>query len=68
MPRFGMTTFGKLGPSAEGYLQSSADFACSTGAVGCVVWGRRIVFRHFYQSMDQNAGKDLRDGAAVPFE
>ena len=56
-----MTTFGKLGPSAELYLQSLADVACSTGFVDRGVWlrtakqllscalvrGRRIVFRHY---------------------
>ena len=29
-----VTTFGKLGPSAQGFLQSLADVACST----CVVY------------------------------
>ena len=28
-----VTTFGKLGPSAQGFLQSLADVACSTGVV-----------------------------------
>ena len=77
-----MTTFGKLGPSAESYLKSLADVACSTGCVYRGVWlriakqhwscalvrGRGIVFRHCYQSIAKCAGKDFRDGAAVPFE
>ena len=77
-----MTTFGKLGPSAESYLKSLADVACSTGCVYRGVWlriakqhwscalvrGRGIVFRHWYQSIAKCAGKDFRDGAAVPFE
>ena len=33
-----MTTFGKLGPSAESYLKSLADVACSTGFVDHGVW------------------------------
>ena len=28
-----ITTFGKLGPSAQGFLQSLANFACSTGCL-----------------------------------
>ena len=76
-----MTTFGKLGPSAESYLKKLADVACSTGCVhrgvlriakqclSCaLVRGRGIVFRHYYQSIAKCAGKDFRDGAAVPFE
>ena len=57
-----MTTFGKLGPSAESYLQSLADVACSTGVVNRGLWlriakqflscawvrGRGIVFRQYY--------------------
>lgn len=31
-----LTTFGELGPSADGFLQSIADVACSNGAVRCV--------------------------------
>ena len=60
-----MTTFGKLGPSAESYLKSVADVACSTGCVDLGVWlriakqflscasvrGRGILFRHYYQSI-----------------
>ena len=77
-----MTTFGKLGPSAESYLQSLADVACSTGFVDRGVWlrvakqflscalvrGRGVVFRHYYKSIAKCAGKDYRDGAVVPFE
>ena len=77
-----MTTFGKLGPSAESYLQSLADVACSTGFVDRGVWlraakqflsctlvrGRGVVFRHYYKSIAKCAGKDNRDGAVVPFE
>jgi len=58
-----MTTFGKLGPSAQGFLQSLADVACSTGVVDRGLWlriamqylscalvrGRGIVFRRYYQ-------------------
>ena len=32
------TTFAKLGPSAQGFLQSLADVACSTGAVDRGSW------------------------------
>ena len=77
-----MTTFGKLGPSAEWYLQTLATVACSTGVVDRGMWlriarqyiscalvrGRGIVFRHYYRSMAKSAGKDFRDGAVVPFE
>jgi hypothetical protein len=76
-----MSSFGKLGPSAEGYLQSLATIACSTGVVDRGMWlrisrqilscalvrGRGVVFRHYYRSMAKSAGKDFRDGAAVPF-
>ena len=54
-----VTTFGKLGPSAQGFLQSLADVACSTRVVDCglrlriaqqylscaLVRGRGTVFR-----------------------
>ena len=77
-----MSTFGRLGPSAESYLKKLADVACSTGCVDRGVWlriakqysscalvrGRGIVFRYYYQSIAKCAGKDFRDGAAVPFE
>jgi hypothetical protein len=33
-----MSTFGKLGPAAEGYLQNVASVACSTGVVDRGVW------------------------------
>ena len=76
------TTFDKLGASAQGFLQSLADVTCSTGVVDRGSWrriaqqylscalvrGRGIVFRHYNQSMAISAGKDIRDGAAVPFE
>ena len=76
------TTFGKLGPSAEAYLQKLADVACSTGFVDRGVWlrvakqflscalvrGRGIVFRHYYKSVAECAGKDFRRRAVVPFE
>jgi hypothetical protein len=77
-----MSTFGKLAPAAEGYLQNLASVACSTGVVDRGVWlrisrqylscalvrGRGIVFRHYYRSLAKSAGKDFRDGAVVPFE
>ena len=77
-----MTTFGKLGPSAESYLKSLADVACSTGFVDRGVWlrvakqflscalvrGRGVVLRHYYKSIAKYAGKDYSDGAVVPFE
>jgi hypothetical protein len=77
-----MSTFGKLGPAAEGYLQNLASVACSTGVVDRGVWlrifrqylscalvrGRGIVFRHYYRILAKSAGKDFRDGAVVPFE
>ena len=63
-----MTTFGKLGP-AQGFLQSLAHVACSTGLVECCLWlsivqqylscvsvrGRGIVFGYYYQSMAKSA-------------
>ena len=77
-----MTTFGKLGPSAEAYLQRLADVGCSTGVVDRGLWlriakrflscalvrGRGIVFRHYYNSNAKSAGKYYRDGFVVPFE
>jgi hypothetical protein len=77
-----ISTFGKLGPGAEGYLQNLASVACSTGVVDRGVWlrfshqylscalvrGRGIVFRHHYRSLAKSAGKDFHDGAVVPFE
>ena len=66
-----MTTFGKLGPSAQGFLQSLADVACSTGVVDRGLWlsamqylscalvrGRGIVFRRYYQGIAKSDGKD----------
>ena len=35
-----MTTFGELGPSADAYLHSLADVACSTGVVDRGLWLR----------------------------
>ena len=60
-----VTAFGKLGPSARGFLQSLADVACSTGVVDRGSWlriaqlclscalvcGRGIVFRCYCQSI-----------------
>ena len=60
-----VTTFGKLGPAALGFLQSMADVACGTGVVDrgsrlriaqqylscALVRGRGIVFRYYQQSM-----------------
>ena len=77
-----MSTFGKLGPAADGFLKNLATVACSTGVVDRGVWlrvsrqylscglvrGRGIVFRHYYRSLAKSAGKDFRDGAVVPFE
>ena len=71
-----------LGPSAEWYLKSLADVACSSGFVDRGVWlrvakqllscalvrGRGVVFRHYYKSIAKCAGKDYRDGPVVPFE
>ena len=59
-----VTTFGKLGPSGQGFLQSLVDVACSTGVVDRGSWlriaqqylsfalvrGCGIVFRYFYQT------------------
>ena len=75
-----VNTFSKLGPSAQGFLQSLADVACSNGIVDRGSWlriaqqylssalarGRGIVFRYYNQSMAKSAGKDFRDGAVVP--
>jgi hypothetical protein len=35
-----LSTFGKLGPAAAGYLQNFATVACSTGVVDRGVWSR----------------------------
>jgi hypothetical protein len=67
-----ISTFGKLGPPAEGYLQNLASVACSTGVVDRGVWlrisrqylscalvrGRGIVFRHHYSSPARSDGRD----------
>ena len=59
-----VTTFGKLGPSALGFLQSLAHVVSSTAVVDCGTWlriaqqylsfalvrGCGIVFRYFYQT------------------
>ena len=77
-----MTTFGKLGPPAQGFLQSLADVAYSNGVVDRGLWlriamqylscalvrVRGIVFRRYYQGIVKSSGKDFRDGAVVPFE
>ena len=66
-----VTTFGNLGPSAQGLLQSLADVACSTGVVDRDSWlriaqqylsfalvrGRGIVFRHLIRVLIQVLGR-----------
>ena len=66
-----LTTFGNLGLSAHGFLQSLVDVACSTGVVNRGSWlriaqqylscalvrGRGIVVRYYYQSMAQVLGR-----------
>ena len=75
-----MSGFGKLGPSAEAYLQSSASVATS-GIVDRGAWlrlarqslscalvcGHGVVFRRYYSSLAKGAGKDFRAGAAVAY-
>ena len=82
MVRLLMYAFGKLGPSAQGFLQSLADVACSTGVEdrgswlriaqqcpsGALVRGRGILFRYYYQSVAKSTGKDFRDGAVELLE
>ena len=77
-----MTTFGKLGPSAQGFVQSLADVAFSTSVIDRGLWLRiatqyltcalvrlrGVVFRRYYQGIAKSAGKDFRDGAVVSFE
>ena len=77
-----VTAFGKLCPSAQGFLQSLADVSSSSGLVDSGSWlriaqqylscasvrERGIVFRYHFQSMAKSSGKDIRDGAVVPFE
>ena len=71
-----MLTFGKLGPSAQGLLQSLTDVVdyglwlrIAQQYLSCALVRRRcIVFYHFYQSIAKRAGKDFRDVAVVPFE
>ena len=72
----------ELGPPAQGFLQSLADVACSTGVVDRGLWlrialqylscglvrGRGIVLCRYYQGIAKSAGKDSRDGAVEPFE
>jgi hypothetical protein len=73
-----MSTFGELGPDADGFLQTLADVACSTGVVDrgmclrisrqyliCALVGRGIVFRYHNCSLASSAGRDFRDGAVV---
>ena len=64
-----MSTFGKTGPSAQGFSQSLADIVCSTGVVHRGLWlrlalqypscalvrGRGNMFRHCYQSIAKSA-------------
>ena len=77
-----MNTFGKLGPSAEAFLQSLADAACSIGVADRGLWpgiamlylsralvrGHGIMPRHYYQSIAKSAGNDFRDGAVAPLK
>jgi hypothetical protein len=76
-----MPSFGKLGPAAEGYLQSLAAIPCSKGVVEWGMWlhtarhlscalvcGRSVEFRHYYRSISKRTGRDFRDGAVVPIE
>ena len=74
-----MTTFGKLGPSAQGFLQILTDGTSSTGVVDRGLWlriamqylsctlvrGRGIVFRRYYQGIAKSDGKDFRDREKV---
>ena len=76
-----MSTCGKLGPSAEAYLQSLAAVASSSGIVDRGVWlrvarqylscalvrGRGFVVHRYYSSLAKGAGKDFRAGAAVAY-
>ena len=77
-----MTSFGELGPSAETYLQSVADVACSIGVVDrcflvenckalselCFGSGARHCFPSLLQGHCEKWWLDVRDGAVVPFE
>ena len=74
-----VTTFRKPGPSAQGFLQSLAEVACSTGVVDRGSWlriaqrffscalvrGRGILFRYYYQNIAKSAGKGFRDGELI---
>jgi hypothetical protein len=65
-----MSTFGKLGPAAVGYLQNLATVACLTRLVDRGMWlrisrqylscaphrSRGIVIRHYYRSLAKRAG------------
>ena len=76
------TTFGNLCPSAQAFLQSVADVACSTGVLDRGLWlrtaqqclirelvrGSGLVLRYVYQSVATSAGKDFCDGAVVAYE
>jgi hypothetical protein len=77
-----MSTVGKFGPGAEGYLQNVATVTCSTGVIDRGVWlrisrqylscafvrGRGIAFCHYYRSLAKSAVEEFRDVAVVPFE
>jgi hypothetical protein len=74
-----MTSFGKVGPAAENYLQSLAIIACSTGVVDRGMWlriarqylscasvrCRGVVFCQCYRSVAKSVGKDFRDVTIV---
>ena len=50
------------------YCEAVSEFALWCFGVRALVRGRGIVFRYFYNIIEKCAGKDLRDGAVVPFE
>jgi hypothetical protein len=66
-----VSTFGKLGPGADGYVQNLATVACSTGVIDrgmslrisqqnlscALVRGRGNVFRHYYRSLAKVPGR-----------
>ena len=62
---FFLILYHKIGPHVDydSWLRISQQYlSCA------LVRGRGIVFRYYCQSMAKSGGKDLRDGAVLPFE
>jgi hypothetical protein len=54
--------------SSTGVVDGGVRSRISGQYLSCaLVRGRGILFHHYYFSLARSAGKDFRDGAAVPF-